>query len=180
MKQMSLSESGFERKTKRTRKREFLDEMNLVVPWAELVALIAPHAPARGTKGGPSAISRADDAAHPFLACMDPTPFASHFFVMFNGLHTCIRLADGQSPMHARSLDEIRAFRPWQQFGLSVQPTESTGSRNAGLTSCVITFKRLRKPVWVFSLFLVFWNLVATTPQPSRGISWSRDSTLPE
>lgn len=52
MKQMSLSESGFERKTKRTRKREFLDEMSLVVPWAELVALIAPHAPAPGAKGG--------------------------------------------------------------------------------------------------------------------------------
>ena len=52
MKQMSLSESGFERKTKRTRKREFLDEMNLVVPWAELVSLIAPHAPAPGAKGG--------------------------------------------------------------------------------------------------------------------------------
>ena len=32
MKQMSLGESGFERKTKRARKREFLDEMNLVVP----------------------------------------------------------------------------------------------------------------------------------------------------
>lgn len=30
MKQLSLSESGFERKTKRTRKREFLEEMNLV------------------------------------------------------------------------------------------------------------------------------------------------------
>jgi IS5 family transposase len=52
MKQMSLSESGFERKIKRTRKREFLDEMSLVVPWAELVALIAPHAPAPGAKGG--------------------------------------------------------------------------------------------------------------------------------
>jgi transposase, IS5 family len=52
MKQMSLSESGFERKTKRTRKREFLDEMNLVVPWAELVSLIASHAPAPGAKGG--------------------------------------------------------------------------------------------------------------------------------
>ena len=49
---MSLSEIGFERKTKRTRKREFLDEMNLVVPWADLVALIAPHAPARGSQGG--------------------------------------------------------------------------------------------------------------------------------
>jgi IS5 family transposase len=52
MKQMSLGESGYERKTKRTRKREFLDEMNLVVPWAELVSLIAPHAPAPGAKGG--------------------------------------------------------------------------------------------------------------------------------
>jgi IS5 family transposase len=49
---MSLGESGFERKTKRTRKREFLDEMNLVVPWAELVSLIAPHTPAPGAKGG--------------------------------------------------------------------------------------------------------------------------------
>jgi IS5 family transposase len=52
MKQMSLGESGFERKTKRTRKREFLDEMNLVVPWAELVSLITPHAPTRSAKGG--------------------------------------------------------------------------------------------------------------------------------
>ncbi len=52
MKQMSLGENGFERKTKRTRKREFLDEMNLVVPWTELVSLIAPHAPAPGAKGG--------------------------------------------------------------------------------------------------------------------------------
>ena len=34
MKQVSLGESGFERKTKRTRKREFLDEMNLMVPLA--------------------------------------------------------------------------------------------------------------------------------------------------
>ena len=54
MKQMSLDSTatGFERKTKRTRKREFLDEMNLVVPWAELVALIVPHAPTRNAKGG--------------------------------------------------------------------------------------------------------------------------------
>lgn len=49
---MSLSEGGYERKTKRTRKREFLDEMNLVVPWVELVSLIAQHASAPSTKGG--------------------------------------------------------------------------------------------------------------------------------
>jgi IS5 family transposase len=52
MKQMRLSESGFERKTKRTRKREFLDEMNLVVPWSELVALVEPYAPSPAAKGG--------------------------------------------------------------------------------------------------------------------------------
>jgi transposase, IS5 family len=52
MKQTSLSENGFEHKTKRTRKREVLDEMDLVAPWAELVSLIAPHAPAPGAKGG--------------------------------------------------------------------------------------------------------------------------------
>ena len=39
MKQMSLNTVGFERKS------EFLDEMNVVVLWAELVALIAPHTP---------------------------------------------------------------------------------------------------------------------------------------
>ena len=52
MKQMSLASSGFELVTKRTRKREFLDEMNLVIPWSELLSLIAPHAPA-GKTGRP-------------------------------------------------------------------------------------------------------------------------------
>jgi len=54
MKQRSLSSTvtGFERVAKRTRKREFLDEMNRVVHWLKLVALIAPFAPARSAKGG--------------------------------------------------------------------------------------------------------------------------------
>ena len=53
MKQLSLAAaSGFELVTKRTRKRQFLEEMNRVVPWAELVALIQPHAPVPGAKGG--------------------------------------------------------------------------------------------------------------------------------
>ncbi len=38
--------------TKLTRKREFLAHMERVVPWAELVALIAPYAP-EGNKGRP-------------------------------------------------------------------------------------------------------------------------------
>ena len=52
MKQKSFATTGFEIVTKRTRKREFLDEMNLVVPWAELVAQITPYAPA-GKAGRP-------------------------------------------------------------------------------------------------------------------------------
>lgn len=52
MKQMSLGR-GFEKKTKRTRKREFLDEMELVVPWTELVALIKPYSRPKGTGRAP-------------------------------------------------------------------------------------------------------------------------------
>jgi hypothetical protein len=38
--------------TKRTRKREFLDEMTHVVPWQKLIALIEPHYP-KGKTGRP-------------------------------------------------------------------------------------------------------------------------------
>ncbi len=36
--------SGLDPLPKKTRKEVFLDEMNQVVPWAALVALIKPHA----------------------------------------------------------------------------------------------------------------------------------------
>ena len=54
MKQISLATtSEFELVTKRTRKRVFLDEMSLVVPWRELVGLIQPFAPTgTGAKRG--------------------------------------------------------------------------------------------------------------------------------
>lgn len=55
MKQMSLATTGFELVIKRTRKREFLDEMNLVIPWTELLSLIAPHATAGNTGRPPFA-----------------------------------------------------------------------------------------------------------------------------
>jgi IS5 family transposase len=49
---MKQADLGLNLSTKRTRKREFLDEMNRVVPWVELVALIAPYAP-EGRRGRP-------------------------------------------------------------------------------------------------------------------------------
>ena len=52
MKQTSLG-SGFELSSKRTRKREFLDEMQRVVPWRELVSLIESHKSSNG-RGRPA------------------------------------------------------------------------------------------------------------------------------
>lgn len=49
MKQRSL---GLGQTAKRTRRREFLDEMERVVPWAELVALVSPYLP-EGKRGRP-------------------------------------------------------------------------------------------------------------------------------
>ncbi|WP_321893066.1 IS5 family transposase [Paraburkholderia tropica] len=43
---------GLNLSTKRTRKREFLDEMNRVVPWPRLIVLIEPHYP-QGKTGRP-------------------------------------------------------------------------------------------------------------------------------
>jgi hypothetical protein len=41
-KQQTLAASGFERYRKRTRREQFLADMNRVVPWGRLVELIAP------------------------------------------------------------------------------------------------------------------------------------------
>jgi hypothetical protein len=49
MKQTSL---GLGQSSKRTRRRVFLEEMDRVVPWSELVALISPYMP-EGRRGRP-------------------------------------------------------------------------------------------------------------------------------
>ncbi|MFV0680681.1 IS5 family transposase [Ottowia sp.] len=56
MQQTSLATTGFELAAKRTRKRAFLAEMDQVIPWSDLLALIAPHAPAGRTGRPPFAI----------------------------------------------------------------------------------------------------------------------------
>ena len=50
--------TGFERYAKKTRRAEFLEEMELVVPWAELVALIEPHYPKAGNGRRPVGLER--------------------------------------------------------------------------------------------------------------------------
>lgn len=49
---MTQLDLGLNLSTKRTRKRDFLDEMRRVVPWLKLIALIEPHYP-KGKTGRP-------------------------------------------------------------------------------------------------------------------------------
>jgi transposase, IS5 family len=50
--------TGFERYTKKTRRAAFLEEMNQVVPWRELCALIDPHYPKPGNGRPPLGVER--------------------------------------------------------------------------------------------------------------------------
>jgi IS5 family transposase len=50
--QMSFAQSEYAGKKKRTRREKFLGEMEVVVPWARLVAVIEPHYP-MGQRGRP-------------------------------------------------------------------------------------------------------------------------------
>lgn len=58
MKQMTLSTSGFDRYGKTTRRAAFLAEMDRVVPWGELCALIEPFYPKAGNGRPPIGLER--------------------------------------------------------------------------------------------------------------------------
>ena len=53
MKQTTFASLAFERKKKQTRRECFLGVMEKVVPWAALLAAIAPHYPTTGRRGRP-------------------------------------------------------------------------------------------------------------------------------
>lgn len=58
MKQTTLAEGGFEKYAKTTRRAVFLEEMDRVVPWSELCALIEPHYPKAGNGRPPIGLER--------------------------------------------------------------------------------------------------------------------------
>ena len=58
MKQATFASSGFERYAKPTRRAAFLAEMNRVVPWAELCALIEPVYPKAGNGRPPKPLEQ--------------------------------------------------------------------------------------------------------------------------
>ena len=104
MKQISLATTGFELVTKRTRKREFLDEMNLVIPWSQLLGLIAPYAPA-GKTGRP--------------------PFATEVMLR---IHLLQQFYGHSDPAMEEALHDIPLYREFAKLdaGITRLPDEST------------------------------------------------------
>lgn len=58
MKQMTFASAAWSAKGKTTRRERFLAEMNAVIPWARLVALIEPHYPKAGNGRRPMPLER--------------------------------------------------------------------------------------------------------------------------
>lgn len=90
--------------TKKTRRREFLEEMDRVVPWAELVALIEPHSPRARTGRPPFPIQ---------------TMLRIHFLQQWFGL---------SDPAMEEALFDVPMYREFAQLpeGLVRLPDEST------------------------------------------------------
>ena len=107
MKQTTFASTGFELVTKRTRKREFLDEMSLVVPWTELTGLIQAFAPASETGRQPFPIA---------------TMLRIHFMQQWFGL---------SDPAMEEALHDMALFREFAQLdaGAACLPDESTTLR---------------------------------------------------
>jgi IS5 family transposase len=51
--QASFSDLEYAHKKRRTRRETFLAEMDVVVPWQELLAVVEPHYPRAGRRGRP-------------------------------------------------------------------------------------------------------------------------------
>lgn len=104
MKQISFADTGFERTSKRTRKRVFLDEMEQVVPWAKLVARIERH------------IQRAATGRPPFAV---ETMLRIHFLQQWFGL---------SDPAMEEALHDVPLYRGFAGLDAGIErlPDEST------------------------------------------------------
>ena len=115
---MTQQELGLNLSTRRTRKAVFLDEMNLVVPWAELLSLIAPHAP-RAKTGRPPFELVTMLRIH-FLQqwfglsdlAMEEALFETALYREFVGLSSAERIPDRVSILRFRHLLEEHQLAP--------------------------------------------------------------------
>lgn len=112
MKQSCL---GLSNATKRTGKLEFLDTMELVVPWTELVSLIEPYAPDSERRG--------------------QQPFAVQALLRIHFIQQWFKLSD---PAMEEALHEVPAFRDFADLSHWDEhiPSESSILRFRQLLEC--------------------------------------------
>jgi IS5 family transposase len=100
---MKQADLGLNLTTKRTRKREFLAQMDCVVPWVALVELVAPYAP-EGRKGRP--------------------PFPVETMLRLHFMQQWFTLSD---PAMEEALHDVPLFREFAGLGWDSRlPDEST------------------------------------------------------
>jgi IS5 family transposase len=101
---MTQMDLGLNLSTKRTRNREFLDEMTRVVPWQKLIALIEPHYP-KGKTGRP--------------------PFPIQTMLRIHFMQQWFSLSD---PAMEEALHDIPLYREFAMLGAGMTrlPDEST------------------------------------------------------
>ena len=121
MKQSSL---GLGNTNKRTRKREFLEEMERVVPWQALVELVAPYAP-EGRRGRP--------------------PFSVEAMLRIHFMQQWFTLSD---PAMEEALHDVPLFRDFAggAAGASVCPTRAPSCAFATCWSSTSWRRRFCKP----------------------------------
>ncbi len=115
---MTQQDLGLNLSTRRTRKAVFLDEMNVVVPWTELLSLIAPHAP-RAKTGRPPFELVTMLRIH-FLQqwfglsdlVMEEALFETTLYREFAGLSSVERIPDRVSILRFRHLLEEHQLAP--------------------------------------------------------------------
>jgi len=102
---MKQTDLGLDLSAKRTRKRQFLDEMERVVPWCDLTALIEPHYTKKSGLGRP--------------------PFALASMLRIHFLQQWFALSD---PAMEEALFDVPLFRDFAQLptGVARLPDEST------------------------------------------------------
>ncbi|CAN7265472.1 IS5 family transposase [Trinickia sp. LjRoot230] len=105
MKQTTFASLAFDGKKKQTRRERFLTEMEAVVPWTALLAVIEPHYPKSGRRGRP------------------PMPLATMLRIYF--MQQWYALSD---PAMEDALYEIESMRRFAQLELSddALPDETT------------------------------------------------------
>ena len=115
---MQQADLGLDLTSRKTRKGKFLDEMNRVVPWAQLLALIDPHAP-RKERGRPPFGAEVMLRIH-FLqqwfglsdVAMEEALFDVPLYRQFAGLSGMSRLPDRVSILRFRHLLEQHDLAP--------------------------------------------------------------------